>query len=112
MSATKKLPRHVITCAIAQVVGELDELGQEASLSAIAAFLGCTKRTAQKYATKAIWSKKLKCVPIEYRKPTPKNPQGVKKLTYKLDTYGVSKFNSDEFLLAKKSVYETRGVYD
>lgn len=104
MNITRKINPYTITCAIAQMVGELDQLGQTVKLADIAAFLGCTKATAQKYTTKAIWSKKLVCVTVPYRQH--------RMFTYKLGVMGDKCFNSDNWKLAKHTVLVAKGIIE
>lgn len=103
MSVTRKLPSFTITCAVAQVVGELEMLGHEAGLSDIAAFLGCTKETAKKYATKCIWSEKL----VAYQKPYRPNRT---MYVYHLGAKGRECLNTENYLIAKRSVLAARGI--
>lgn len=103
MSITRKVASHTITCAIAQVVGELEQLGQTCRISDVATFLGCTKATAKKYATKAIWSQKIVAAQAPYR---PNRTMTV----YGLGKVGKSKFGSDDYLYAKSVILRERGI--
>ena len=105
MNITRKLSSYTITNAIAQVVGEMREMGQDVSLSDIAAFLGCTKETAKKYATKAIWSDKLMALQKPYR---PNRTMYV----YALGKAGHQSFNCPAYQFAKRAVLIQRGIIE
>lgn len=103
MKAVTKLPSYTVTCAIAQVVGELQSLGQTVTTADIAAFLQCSKPTAIKYLKKAQFARKVDMMPRKYRSNA---------IIYHLELSdsGLTKFNSPDWLAAKQSVYAARGI--
>lgn len=103
MGVTRELSSYVKVSAICQMVGEMQELGQEVTIADVAAFLGCTKETAKKYLDKSLCFGKVICNEVPYR-------SNRTMFVYELGEHGKEMFNSELWKSAKNSVLVKRGV--